>query len=460
MENKKIYLSGKISGDPNFKEKFAQKARELTEHGYQVFNPAVHPDMFTWEQFMELDLKALSHCDTIYLMKDWKDSRGAKIEYDEAVRLGKNIVFEDSLEKHQGFNVEVQEIKSFKYRVQLDDGSLTPWQFSDKQPGPAEFSDCKTFYTKLKEKKHKTESIQQETVSGVKVSASIPKKTKIGYKVFYLKDGKLYPPMVSNPGGSETPLGVWIDASEGKPAGYSKTGRPQVEKGGNGTHCSKGTLSYRPGWHLGELPIARQFEKVNPENGKRELFPREFVWAECEYAADVDYQEEAMSNGKTENGSFRHAYAGLQKVPENGSYRYRTNPDPETEEWIITGKIKINRILSNEEVEQICRRAGKTPQKREPSLEELENQLIKKMSKNYEVEDYDPESRRILRQPENWKKEMEKRFQKAFDGIRNESDKKALASYLLKKYGTKEKLIEYFCGHVKDSFVRTRTRER
>lgn len=81
---KKIYLSGKISGHPNFKEKFAQKAKELTDQGHLVFNPALHPDMFTWEQFMELDLKALANCDSIYLLDDWKDSRGAKIEYDEA----------------------------------------------------------------------------------------------------------------------------------------------------------------------------------------------------------------------------------------------------------------------------------------------------------------------------------------------------------------------------------------
>lgn len=33
-----------------------------------------------------------------------------------------------------------------------------------------------------------------------------PKKTGIGYKVFYRgKDGKLYPPMVANPGGKDTP---------------------------------------------------------------------------------------------------------------------------------------------------------------------------------------------------------------------------------------------------------------
>lgn len=225
----------------------------------------------------------------------------------------------------------------------------------------------------------------------VKLSEKIPHKTAIGYKVFYLKDGKLYPPMVRNPGGSDTPMNIWIDASAGDIAAYSKTGRPQIEKGGEGTHCSTGLLAYRPGWHLGTVPIARQFEKVNPLNGKKELFPREFVWAECEYACDVDYQEKAMKEGITENGKFRHSYAGLKELPKDGFYRYRTNPDPNTEEWIITGQIKVKRILSGKEVDEICRKNGRVPQKREKSANELEEIFVKEyfMPENHIRDDED-----------------------------------------------------------------------
>ena len=60
-----------------------------------------------------------------------------------------------------------------------------------------------------------------------------PKKTVIGYKVFRVKDGKLYPPMVANPGGADTPVGVWLNADIGERAPDSKTGRAQVKgKGG------------------------------------------------------------------------------------------------------------------------------------------------------------------------------------------------------------------------------------
>ena len=131
-----------------------------------------------------------------------------------------------------------------------------------------------------------------------------PKNTGIGYKVFVLKNGKLYPPMVANPNGEATPVGVWLDADAAPIAGQSKTGRSQVKAGGKGTQGGSGKLAYRPGWHLGKIPYALQFNR-NDENGERTLFPANFVWAEVEYANDVDYQDEAMSYGYNQNGKFQ-----------------------------------------------------------------------------------------------------------------------------------------------------------
>lgn len=191
-----------------------------------------------------------------------------------------------------------------------------------------------------------------------------PKNTGIGYKVFYRgKDGKLYPPMVANPDGKDTPVGVWLDADEGVRAGVSKTGRPRVKAGGKGTQGGSGTLAYRPGWHLGEIPYALQFNRRNPQTGERDLFPAHFVWAEVEYAADHDYQEEAMSHGINPAGKFQHSLAGLPRIPKDGFYRYRTNPNPQTDPWIITGSMKVRRILSKAEVDDIVWKAGREPQK-------------------------------------------------------------------------------------------------
>ncbi|MBQ5506024.1 MAG: hypothetical protein IIT85_02635, partial [Prevotella sp.] len=192
-----------------------------------------------------------------------------------------------------------------------------------------------------------------------------PTNTGIGYKVFVLKNGKLYPPMVANPNGEATPVGVWLNADAAPVVGETKTGRKQVKAGGKGTQGGSGKLAYRPGWHLGEIPYALQFNRVNPESGQRELFPSNFVWAEVEYADDIDYNDEARSYGMNANGNYQHSLAGLPRIPENGSYKYRTNPDTRTDDWIITGAMKVNRILKPSEVDKMVMDAGREPQPRQ-----------------------------------------------------------------------------------------------
>ena len=205
-----------------------------------------------------------------------------------------------------------------------------------------------------------------------------PRKTGTGYKVFFLSDGKLYPPMVANPGGKDTPTDVWLDADDAPVVTKSKKGRDKVKAGGKGTQGGSGTLAHRPGWHLGEIPYALQFnrgEKVdNPlgiRNKKGEVikvgkyFPRDFVWAEVEYADDKNYQKEAESYGYNEAGNFQHSLAGLPYLPTDGSYKYRTNANPATDPWIITGAMKVTRILKPSEVDEMVRAAGREPQLRE-----------------------------------------------------------------------------------------------
>ena len=216
----------------------------------------------------------------------------------------------------------------------------------------------------------KNPNISEENVSNddEKVLYSLrqkpePEKKGIGYKVFVLgKDGKLYPPMVANPNGAATPVGVWLDADAAPIAGESKTGRPQVKQGGKGTQGGSGKLAYRPGWHLGVIPYALQFNRKDTE-GNKTLFPKNFVFAEVEYAADKDYQDEAHAEGINANGKYQHSLAGLKHLPTDGYYMYRTNPNPETDPWVITGAMKVNRLLTRAEQAELVRKAGREPQK-------------------------------------------------------------------------------------------------
>jgi hypothetical protein len=79
MYRKKIYISGKITGDDNYRVKFLKAKDRLFEAGYFPFNPAVLEEM-QWKKAMRVVVKAMLDCEGVALLPDWKDSRGAKIE--------------------------------------------------------------------------------------------------------------------------------------------------------------------------------------------------------------------------------------------------------------------------------------------------------------------------------------------------------------------------------------------
>ncbi len=85
MKNKDIYLSGKISGldfDEAFKL-FEEAEQEVRLLGLNPINPMKlnHNHGKTWIDYMEVDLRALKHCVGIYMLDNYQDSDGARIEY-------------------------------------------------------------------------------------------------------------------------------------------------------------------------------------------------------------------------------------------------------------------------------------------------------------------------------------------------------------------------------------------
>ena len=92
----KVYISGAITKDPDYREHFRAAEEKLRGLGMKVFNPAkfdVDPDK-TWEDYMRKDIAELTRCRAIYLLKGWKKSRGARIEYKLAQALGYMVIFE------------------------------------------------------------------------------------------------------------------------------------------------------------------------------------------------------------------------------------------------------------------------------------------------------------------------------------------------------------------------------
>ena len=262
-------------------------------------------------------------------------------------------------------------------------------------------------------------------------------ETGVAYKVFVIEDGKLKPPMVANPGNSNTPMGVWLDAEAGE--FVELKGLKRVVKRGSDRQklldrianldnlegdaykdeikrLKSATLAYRPGWHLGDVPRGKQFDrdaswelldtlpknavltggtrdentlakKATPSNigkyyyiktlgvyahiiGKGKYLPYNFVWAKCSYIMRINYQDEATEQGHMRHradgtfyrsSEYQHSLAGLKTVPKDGYYRYRTNPRIDTVPWVITGAMRVDELLGDDEVNAILVQNGVAP---------------------------------------------------------------------------------------------------
>ena len=159
----------------------------------------------------------------------------------------------------------------------------------------------------------------------------------IAYKQFRMdKSGKLHPLFVF---ANETiPVGEWLKAKEGIRAE-------------NGKVVSKlGPLAYRPGWHLSEAPFAPHIGIK--ENGKVKYQRPDTVWALCEVCDSKDYTPEAHKNGIL-NGKFSAQRACLKHLPDHGYYWFTTNPNAYGN-WLITDRIKVVKVLTDDEVEDVC----------------------------------------------------------------------------------------------------------
>lgn len=76
----KIYISGKIAGDPGYKEKFARAAAQLERLGATVINPATAPEGLAKLDYMRICFAEMEAVDYVVFLPDWSSSDGAKLE--------------------------------------------------------------------------------------------------------------------------------------------------------------------------------------------------------------------------------------------------------------------------------------------------------------------------------------------------------------------------------------------
>ncbi|NCE99641.1 DUF4406 domain-containing protein [Emergencia sp. 1XD21-10] len=104
----RVYIAGKITGDPAYKEKFRDAEEALAAIGHETINPACLslPASCTWHDYMAITLKMLELAEVVCLLPEWKESPGACVEYGYAVAKGKEVVHARHILPEYALNAE------------------------------------------------------------------------------------------------------------------------------------------------------------------------------------------------------------------------------------------------------------------------------------------------------------------------------------------------------------------
>ena len=153
------------------------------------------------------------------------------------------------------------------------------------------------------------------------------------YKLFRLKKGRLYPLYVNAKEFIE--IGKWLKSKPGE-----LVDETHVKASGCG-----GKLALRSGWHSTDIPFTDWIGERQDDGSLAQR--KDCVWAECEIKGT-----EIESRTKD----------GHRIVPSDSYYYFKTNTKQERP-WVISDWIEVIRVLSNDEVANICRANEIEPQR-------------------------------------------------------------------------------------------------
>lgn len=90
-----IYMSGRISGCKDYKERFEKAEKELTGYFDFIINPTKEvEETITYRNAIIADIQLLLKCTHIYMLRGWWRSRGARLEHHIAKVLGLVIEYQ------------------------------------------------------------------------------------------------------------------------------------------------------------------------------------------------------------------------------------------------------------------------------------------------------------------------------------------------------------------------------
>lgn len=87
----KIYIAGKITGNKNYKDLFAQAERAYSK-SFIVLNPATLPEGMSAADYMRICFAMIDAADCVAFLPGWKTSPGARLERAYCSYIGKGTV--------------------------------------------------------------------------------------------------------------------------------------------------------------------------------------------------------------------------------------------------------------------------------------------------------------------------------------------------------------------------------
>lgn len=102
---KTLYVAGPVSGTTDYSERFRQGCMEVAQLGYvpvsplEVFTSEDTTSEETWQLAIRADIRALLECHGAFMLRNWEDSRGARLEHYIAVSLDMLVLYQGDVEK-------------------------------------------------------------------------------------------------------------------------------------------------------------------------------------------------------------------------------------------------------------------------------------------------------------------------------------------------------------------------
>ena len=132
----KVYISGAITNNPQYKEQFAAAEEILRAAGHEVVNPEKNYGN-SYREVINVGLFELMQCDAIYLLRGYERSTGATLEHDYARTVGLHIIKEeetvlgvdDVLADSEGRKAVIIRVNSIgdEYTILLSNGVPAVW---------------------------------------------------------------------------------------------------------------------------------------------------------------------------------------------------------------------------------------------------------------------------------------------------------------------------------------------